>query len=141
MAEETINKAIKAGFLERRKCITASLKLTKLDPDLPFDRLHIYGERSSEIELMISENPSMGIPLHPGLPYTKAEIIWICRNEMPFNLEDLLARRTRSLFLNARASSEMAAEAAGLMAKELGHDLKWQQEQTESYYQLVKNYI
>ena len=47
----------------------------------------------------------------------------------------------RSLFLNARASAEIAAEVAGLMAKESGYDMNWQKEQIESYYELVKNYI
>jgi len=70
-----------------------------------------------------------------------AEVIWICKNEMPFTIEDILARRTRALFLNARASSDIATEVAGLMAKDLGYDMKWQKEQVESYNQLVKNYI
>ena len=141
MAEETIDKAIKAGFLERRKCITADLKLTTLTISNSSDRLHIYGDQSFEIEKMISEKPGLGMPIDPRLPYTKAEIIWICRNEMPLTVEDLLARRTRALFLNARASSEIATEVAGLMAVELGYDMNWQKEQIESYNQLVKNYI
>ena len=53
----------------------------------------------------------------------------------------MLARRTRALFQNARASSEIAVEVAALMANELGHDAKWQEEQIESYNQFVKNYI
>jgi glycerol-3-phosphate dehydrogenase len=141
MAEETIDKAIKCGFLDPKKCVTSNLKLTKLDRSKVSDRLHIYGDRSYEIEKMIIEKPELGIPVDPRLPYTRAEIIWICRNEMPFTVEDLLARRTRALFLNARASSEMAEVVAGLMAEELGYDIKWQKEQIESYNQLVKNYI
>ncbi|MEI6049151.1 MAG: glycerol-3-phosphate dehydrogenase/oxidase [Bacteroidota bacterium] len=141
MAEETLDKAIKAGFLARRKCVTADLKLTKLAVSNPSDRLNIYGERSSEIKKMINENPGLGMPIDPRLPYTKAELIWICRNEMPVNIEDLLARRTRVLFLNARAGLEIASEVAGLMAEEGGYDIKWQKEQIESYNQLVKNYI
>jgi glycerol-3-phosphate dehydrogenase len=60
---------------------------------------------------------------------------------MPVNLEDLLARRTRALFLNAKASREIAAEAASLMAQEMGHDPEWEKNQLESYYQLVSYYI
>jgi glycerol-3-phosphate dehydrogenase len=90
---------------------------------------------------MMQKNPDLGIPIHPELPYTRAEIIWICRNEMPLNIEDILARRTRALFLNANASSEMAEEVAGLMAKELGYDMIWQKDQVESYNQLVKSYL
>ena len=141
MAEETINKAIRAGFLEKRKCVTANLKLTKTGADDLTNHFHIYGDGSSEIKKMISENPGSGIPVDHRLPYTRAELIWICRNEMPVTVEDLLARRTRALFLNARASSEMAAEAAAIMAGESGSDMNWQSEQIESYHRLVKNYI
>jgi glycerol-3-phosphate dehydrogenase len=141
MAEETIDTAIKAGFLRKAKCITANLKLSSLNTDNPSERLHIYGDHAEEIKTMISENPELGKPLDPKLPYTRAEILWICRNEMPLRVEDVLARRTRSLFLNARASAGIASEVAGLMAKEFGFDQNWQKEQVESYYELVKNYL
>ncbi|MDO9254266.1 MAG: glycerol-3-phosphate dehydrogenase/oxidase [Bacteroidales bacterium] len=141
MAEETINKAISAGFLGKRKCVTSNHPLAKPVAGNISNRLHIYGDHSGEIEAMILEDPSLGIPLDSRFPYTKAEIIWICRNEMPLNIEDVLARRIRALFLNAKASSAMAPEIAALMAKELGCDLQWQEDQVESYNQLVKNYI
>lgn len=141
MAEETIDKAIKAGFLVQRKCVTSNLKLTSLSISNSSDRLDIYGDRSYEIKKMIRENPGLGIPINIRLPYTRAELIWICRNEMPFTVEDVLARRTRALFLNARASTEIANEVAGIMAEVLGYDMKWQKEQIDSYNQLVKNYI
>jgi glycerol-3-phosphate dehydrogenase len=140
-AEETIDRGIKAGLLEKAKSITSKLKLTTLTPNNSSERLYIYGDHSIDIEKLISENPELGIPLDPRLPYTKAEIIWICRNEMPFRLEDIMARRTRSLFLNARASAEIAPEVAELMANEFGYDQNWQKEQIESYNKLVKNYI
>jgi len=120
---------------------TANLKLSSLNTDNPSERLHIYGDHAEEIKTMISENPESGKPLDPKLPYTRAEILWICRNEMPLRVEDVLARRTRSLFLNALASAGIASEVAGLMAKEFGFDQNWQKEQVESYYELVKNYL
>ena len=141
MAEETINKAIEAGFLEKRSCVTSELKLSSHQPGNSSDRLQVYGDRFFEIQKLINDNKGLGIPIDHRFPYTRAEIIWICRNEMPLMVEDMLARRTRALFLNARASSEIAAEVALVMAEELGHDLKWQKEQIESYNQLVKNYI
>ena len=141
MAEETIDRAIKAGFLRKAKCVTENLKLTTNLKSNSAGRLYIYGDHSVDIEKLIAENPESGIPIDPRLPYTRAEIIWICRNEMPFKVEDILARRTRSLFLNARASAEIASEVASIMAKEFGYDLNWQKEQIESYTTLVKNYI
>jgi glycerol-3-phosphate dehydrogenase len=105
------------------------------------DRLHIYGDCSSEIRKLITENPALGKQLDPRLPYTFAEIRWICRNEMPVNVEDILSRRTRALLLNARVSREIAPVVAAIMAEEQGHDENWQTLQLESYNKLVKNYI
>ena len=141
MAEETIDKAINAGFLEKRNCVTSELKLSSLTTGYTANRLNIYGDKFAEIENLIYDHPELGIPIDPRFPYTRAEIIWICRNEMPLTIEDMLARRTRALFQNARASSEIAVEIAALMAKELGYDTKWQEEQIELYNQFVKNYI
>jgi glycerol-3-phosphate dehydrogenase len=141
MAEETIDRAINTGLLNKAKCVTANLKLTTLASNNLSERLHIYGDHYIDIERMISENPGLGLPIDSRLPYTKAEILWICRNEMPFNVEDILARRTRSLFLNARASADIAPEVAGLMAIEFGYDRKWESDQIEAYDELVKSYV
>jgi glycerol-3-phosphate dehydrogenase len=141
MAEETIDKAIKTGFLQNRKCITSDLILTKLPENNPYGRLHIYGEGAGEIEKLAAEDPLLGTPIDPRLPYNRAEIIWICRNEMPVTVEDVLARRTRSLLLNARASADIAPEVARLMAVEFGYDMKWQTDQVESYNQLIDIYL
>lgn len=141
MAEETIDKAISEKMLPPSKCMTRNLKLIKSTQVDLTDRLHIYGDKSAEIMDLINGNPALGLPVHPELPYTRAEMIWICRNEMPVNIEDLLARRTRALLLNARASAEMCDEAASLMAREFGFGTEWQNQQIESYSQLVKNYI
>ncbi len=141
MAEEAIDKAIKKGLLEKRRCKTSKLRLTKGSENISSSRLHIYGEGSSEIESLINEKPELGLPITSGLPYTSAEIIWICRNEMPQSIEDVLARRTRALFLDARASADMASGVTQLMAKEFGYGPEWETEQIESYNQLYKNYI
>jgi glycerol-3-phosphate dehydrogenase len=139
MAEETIDRAIKEGFLKKSKCITSNIRLTSLMSNS--DKLVIYGDHSVDIEKIISEKPELGIPVDERLPYTKAEIIWICRNEMPVNIEDVLARRTRSLFLNARASADIAPQVADIMATEFGFDDKWKSDQIKSYNQLIGNYI
>jgi glycerol-3-phosphate dehydrogenase len=141
MAEETIDRAIREGFLEKAKCVTSNLKLITRTTNSAYERLHVYGDNSEDIEKIIQANPESGIPIDPRLPYTRAEILWICRNEMPVSIEDILARRTRSLFLNARASADIALEVADLMANEFGFDQKWKEEQLESYRGLVKNYI
>jgi glycerol-3-phosphate dehydrogenase len=141
MAEETINRGIKAGILENRHCITKNYRFYSDNKVLKSERLRIYGDGADEIEKMIGEQSSLGEILDPRLPYTKAEIIWICRNEMPRTLEDMMARRTRSLFLDVRASVAIAPQVARLMAKELGQNSKWQEEQLFAYNQLIVNYL
>jgi len=141
MAEETIDRAIKAGFIENRKCITSHLSLADNGRFGSDHRMGIYGNGSSEIEKMISEDPSSGIPVHKDLPYTRAEITWICRNEMPVNTGDVLSRRTRALLLNARASAEIASEVSRIMAEIYGFDQSWQKKQNEAYKELVIKYL
>ena len=141
MAEETIDKGIKAGILESRKCQTRDFSLYRNRTSLNTERLKIYGDKAYEIEKIISDQPSLGELLHPRLAYTKAEIIWICRNEMPRNIEDVLARRTRALFLDVRASIKIAPEVAAIMSAELGFDKSWEQKQLDEYNRLVINYL
>jgi glycerol-3-phosphate dehydrogenase len=141
MAEETIDRGIKAGLLENKKCITSDLKLTRLNDIHSAGRLHIYGDSYQEIQKITAERPESGALVHPDLPYSKAEIIWICRNEMPVTIEDVLARRTRSLLLNAKASAAAAPVVAAIMAEELRFDNYWQKEQIELYNSLIDKYI
>ena len=141
MAKETLDKAIKAGILEKRKCITTGLRLYPDGMPDDSDRLKIYGEKAAKIRKIISEHPEIAEKIHPRLPYRIAEIIMICRNEMPVNIEDILARRTRSLFLDARASMEAAPVVAGIMAAEFGKDEDWQKNQAEEYRKIAENYL
>jgi len=53
-------------------------------------------------------------------------------------VEDVLARRTRALLLDARASMEIAPRVAELMAGELGRDQAWQQAQVNHYCELAE---
>src|SRR5664279_5597500 len=74
MAEETIDRAIKSGFLDKAICVTSYLRLLKRSENNISERLHIYGDHSSDIEKLISGNPGLGLPIDHRLPYTKAEI-------------------------------------------------------------------
>lgn len=140
MAEETLDKAIRSGLLEARKCVTKDLRLTATGND-GNDRLRIYGSGVKDIKQIIASDPDSGKPMHSALSYTKAEIVWICRNEMPCNIEDVLARRTRALFLNVRASMEMAPAVAEIMAEENGYDQDWINRQISDYKNIASRYI
>ena len=141
MAEDTIDRAIKAGIIEKKKCLTKKFSFYSNNKQLKSDRLKIYGDQADEIEKIMNDYPDTGDLIHPALPYTRAEIIWICRNEMPLTVEDMLARRTRALFLDARASREAGPVVAELMAKELGFGKSWQESEISKYNELVINYL
>jgi glycerol-3-phosphate dehydrogenase len=81
-----------------------------------------------------------GERLHEALPYTGGEVLWAVRHEMAQTVEDVLARRTRALFLNARAAIEMAPAVAGLMAADLGRDTSWAEAQVNAFGEVAKNY-
>jgi glycerol-3-phosphate dehydrogenase len=105
------------------------------------DRFSLYGDHAVEIAALEEKEPALDVAIHRDLPYTWAEVEWICRNEMVVHLEDLLARRLRALFLNARVSSEIAGEVGERVAPLLG----WSVERTKSeiidFRKIAGNYI
>jgi glycerol-3-phosphate dehydrogenase len=60
---------------------------------------------------------------------------------MARTVEDVLARRTRALFLNARAAVEMAPSVVDLMAPELDWNEEARQQQLAAFSAIARNYI
>jgi glycerol-3-phosphate dehydrogenase len=63
------------------------------------------------------------------------------RAEMARTVEDVLSRRTRQLYLDARASLESANSVAEIMTRELGRDAAWKAKQLRQYEQVVANHL
>ncbi|HMC26917.1 MAG TPA: glycerol-3-phosphate dehydrogenase/oxidase, partial [Verrucomicrobiae bacterium] len=140
MAEETIDCALTIGGLPQRPCRTEELPLhgrvEQAEGSLP-----AHGSDASEIRALAEQVPDWNKPLHPDLPYIAAEVVWAARMEMARTVEDFLARRTRALFLDARASLAAAPMVASLLGQELGRNTGWVQEQNAQYRQLVRKYL
>jgi len=83
----------------------------------------------------------MNKALHPNFIIKEGEVVWSVRNEMARTVEDFLARRTRTLFLDAKASIDMAPKVAKLMAKELNKNRKWMKEQIDLFNEVAKGYL
>lgn len=142
MAEDTINQAMLVGGLNERECRTRNLRIHGYQEEPHHDGLpEGYGSESAAIKNLITETPELGQRLHKRLPYLKAEVVHAVRSEMARTAEDVLARRTRALFLDARASVEMAPEVTRLMAEELGCDENWQKSQYTEYREMAGAYI
>jgi glycerol-3-phosphate dehydrogenase len=90
---------------------------------------------------MLAQDAELAKQLDPELPYIAAEVVWAARMEMARSVEDVLARRTRALFLNARAAVQMAQPVARLLAGELDRDDAWIAAQTEEFCELAKQYM
>lgn len=142
MAEDIVNQAIETGKLQNTPCKTESLAIhgSRPNPDRS-NPMFVYGADIEKIQALFNENPDWKSPVHPDGSYTKGEVIWSVRNEMARTVEDILARRTRVLFLNARLAIKMAPEIAHLMAGELGKDAAWETSQVNALNETAKNYI
>jgi glycerol-3-phosphate dehydrogenase len=86
-------------------------------------------------------NGSAGIWLSEPLRIHRMQVIWAVQNEMARTVEDVLSRRTRALLLDAAESIRIAPEVAVIMAKELGKDQDWINEQVSAYSTLAQQYI
>jgi glycerol-3-phosphate dehydrogenase len=142
MAKLCVNYALSLAGLESKPCVTKQLNIHGFHktPE-KFGAFALYGSDAPAIQDLIRADPTRKKRLHPALPACVGEVIWAVRFEAARTVDDVLARRTRSLLLNARAASETAPKVASIMAKELGHDHKWEKEQTESFRRISKLYL
>jgi len=142
MAEDAVNQAARAGGLDPRESRTADLRLHGYTDQLdPSDPRSVYGSEIPSLRALIAERPELGEPLHSSLPYRAAEVVWATRVEMARRVEDVLARRTRSLLLDARASAAAAPRVAELMAEELGRGAAWVASETRAFRELAAGYV
>jgi glycerol-3-phosphate dehydrogenase len=102
--------------------------------------LQVYGSDAGKVRRLFAENPAWEEALHPALPYCTGQVVWGVRAEGARTIEDILARRTRALLLDARASIAAAPVVAGLMAQELGRDQAWQAAQVAAFTELARGY-
>ncbi len=140
MAQEVILKAHYEGGLAYTRCQTETMKIhgwmKKVDYN---DPLHYYGSDAAAIRFLQHQGYSQLI--HPELPFTVAEVYWSVLNEMAMTVEDVLARRTRALFLDAKAAVEAAPLVADIMMKELNKDEAWKQQQIAAFNEVAKGYM
>lgn len=142
MAEDCVNQAATIGQLEERPCVTRNLNIHGFHQNAEkFGDLEVYGSDAPAIESLMRNEPELAVKLDGELPYTAAEIAWAARHEMARTLDDVLARRTRALFLNAKAALRMAPKAAAVLAAELGRDEAWQKDQVAEFGRIAAGYV
>jgi glycerol-3-phosphate dehydrogenase len=140
MAEDTLEAAITAGQLKKRRCVTRELRLhgSGEDGSGVNDTLFGYGSDAGIVRELAAADPTLTERVHARLPYSWAEVLHAVRHEMARTAEDVLARRTRAFFLDAEASVQIAGMVAAFLARELGRAPEWQSRQVESFNERVQ---
>ena len=142
MGQEVITRAARVGGLPRIVSVTRSLQIhgwTK-PLDLP-SSFSMYGSDAKGLELLIEDDPTLKEWISKDLQIQKVQVVWAVRHEFARTVEDVLARRTRALFLDAAESIQMAPEVAEIMADELNYSDEWVKNQLHEFEQVAKNYF
>jgi glycerol-3-phosphate dehydrogenase len=142
MAEDVVHRAEEVAGLGKRRCETEIFKLHgATEPSKEAAHWNVYGTDAPAIEELARNDAALGERIHPRLENLKAEVVWQVRQEMARTVEDVLARRTRALFLDARAAIEAAPSVARIMARELGRDEAWERKSAEDFRVLAAGYV
>jgi glycerol-3-phosphate dehydrogenase len=97
-----------------------------------------YGSDAVALQTLVDHDEGLARRLHPEFDYREVQVVWAARHEMARSVEDVLARRLRALFLDTRASLEMAPRVSELMAGELGRDAGWARAQVEAFRKIAE---
>jgi glycerol-3-phosphate dehydrogenase len=144
MGQDTIDRAAQVTALPKFPSRTLELKLHGWTDELTNANSAwecVYGSDLPAVHALSQDDPSLDALLHPRLPFKLREVVWAARHEMARTVEDVLARRTRALFLDARAAIEAAPTVADLLARELQRSEAWKTKDLESFVQTAKGYL
>ncbi len=112
MAEQVVDRAARLAGLHPAACGTKRLKLHACPAQPGSDP---YGTDSPILAML----PGNAQRLHAAFPYTEAMVRFAIRYEAARTVEDILARRTRALFLDAGAAATAIGRVAGIVKEEL----------------------
>jgi glycerol-3-phosphate dehydrogenase len=129
MAEDAVDNAVFVSKQEKRTCITKDLPISNRE------------EKNQLLRSIKQERAGNEDQLHPDFPYTLADVLYGIRYEMAMDVEDILARRTRILFLDAQIALELCEIVTGMIAKELGKDDAWKKDQIANFQTVAQQYL
>ncbi len=140
MGEDMVNRIEKHFGWMRKNPATATLQIHGYTKTANWtDPLYFYGSDAS----LIREHITAGNEdwLSKDLRIHKKQIHWAIEHEMARTVEDVLSRRTRALFLDARESRRIAPEVASVMAKVMGKNEQWEKDQIKTFNELSEQYM
>jgi len=142
MAKDTVDRAIVVGGLTPADCVTADMKIHgwSISKEVT-ERWTMYGSDAAEIRAMLMNHPDWSEQIDDQWDITRAEVLWSVKMEMARTVEDILSRRFRILFLDARAAIRMAPKVARILSEELSQNEQWEQHQVASFTELATEYL
>lgn len=141
MAEDTVNTAIEVGLLPAKPCVTEHLSIHGNTKNIVSGCLKVYGSDAETIQQWQDEYPNLAQKIHEDYEYTFAQVAWAMQYEMAQTVEDVLARRIRLLFLDARAAYDSAPAIAQFMAEQNHYSDDWVSHQIQSFQSIAKQYM
>lgn len=138
MAEDVLDQCAAKSLLARRpKGVTTHLKLVGADGAATPARsiclppgLHGYGDEQAAVLAM----PGAQVALCEGL--SEGMVRFAARYEYAIKVEDVLARRSRLLFLDARLAASLAQRVGAILLEETGLD-----PELDSFVALAQHYL
>lgn len=141
MGQKAIDFAISNNLLPNHKCNTLNLQLNGYVSHAQAHKIptqyRFYGNHYHSLKQI----SGFGTNLHADLPICKAQVIWALQNEHAHTLEDILARRTRCLFLNAQATMQIAPTVVQIMQQHLGQTDSWAKTELQNFNQVANLYL
>ena len=139
MAEDAVNTIQMVGGFQDRKCTTETLPILGNDFNVDFTNpYHFYGTEAPKIKALNPKKANQS--LSEKLFISENQVLWAVQEEMAMTLEDVLARRTRCLFLDAYETEKIAPEVVKIMSKVLKKDAQWIEKELERFSLILKKY-
>lgn len=139
MAEEVLQACFEAGVLPRRMAgdtqthalVGAPTAVEHMGASIRHSPGgHLYGSELAQVNACPGAHHLLGMGL------TQAMVRFAVRSEYACTVEDVLARRWRVLFLDARQAMAMAPAVANIMQEETGHE-----PQLQAFLALAASYL
>jgi glycerol-3-phosphate dehydrogenase len=144
MAEDVLDRCMAAGLLERRAGgVTVRLPLLGAAPGRSISEApgeHLYGSEAAVLRELPGASNWLWTDAESGKgALSEAMVRFALRYEMARGLEDVLARRSRLLFLDAARAATLAEAVAALIEDELARPVSVAQR--EDFAALAQRYL
>jgi glycerol-3-phosphate dehydrogenase len=140
MGEDMVNRIEKTLAWPHHATTTGDMKIHgHREPVAVEDAFSFYGSDAAGVRALM--NGDAGHWISERLQIHKSQVLWAVQEEMALTVEDVLARRTRALLLDARESIRISRTVAEIMAKALNKNEEWVRQQVEEYSAMAGKYV